>query len=90
MSPLSADRAWGVVSAWLDTEPAWIPHPSRRTLQIFSDLVKRLHVTANLIPDAMLASVAIEHGLAVCTADSDFTRFPVRVVNPVATQANRR
>jgi predicted nucleic acid-binding protein len=30
----------------------------------------------NLIPDAHLAALAIEHGLILCSADGDFARFP--------------
>jgi predicted nucleic acid-binding protein len=37
-----------------------------------------------LIPDAQLAALAIEHGLVVQTADTDFARFPeVRWENPL-------
>jgi predicted nucleic acid-binding protein len=39
----------------------------------------------NLIPDAHLAALAIEHGVAVCSADTDFARFTdLRSVNPLA------
>ncbi len=31
---------------------------------------------ANLIPDAHLAALAMEHGLEVCSADADFARVP--------------
>ena len=34
-------------------------------------------------PDAALAALCIEHGLAVVSADSDFARFPdLRWINP--------
>lgn len=36
------------------------------------------------MPDAELAALAIEHGLAVCSADSDFARFEeIAWTNPV-------
>jgi predicted nucleic acid-binding protein len=28
------------------------------------------------MPDAQLAALALEHGLTVCLADTDFARFP--------------
>jgi hypothetical protein len=31
---------------------------------------------ANLVPDAYLAGLAIEHGLTLCSTDGDFGRFP--------------
>lgn len=41
--------------------------------------------TANLIPDALLGALAIEHGLEVATVDADFARFAgVRWTNPLA------
>lgn len=43
-------------------------------------------ITGNLVPDAQLAALAIEHGLVVHTADSDFARFPgLRWTNPLRT-----
>jgi uncharacterized protein len=39
----------------------------------------------NIVSDAHLAALAIEHGLEVCSNDSDFARFSeVRWINPVA------
>ncbi len=39
----------------------------------------------NLIPDAQLAALAIEHGLTVISADTDFARFTeIRWENPLA------
>lgn len=41
-------------------------------------------ITGNLVPDALLAALALEHGLVVMTADSDFSRFSeVRSQNPL-------
>lgn len=35
--------------------------------------------------DAHLAALAIEHGLDVCSADTDFARFTeIRWINPLA------
>lgn len=39
----------------------------------------------NLVPDAQLAALALEHGLAVASTDTDFARFTeVRWENPLA------
>jgi predicted nucleic acid-binding protein len=49
------------------------------------ELVKRYQLRGNLIPDAHLAALAIEHGVAVCSADTDFARFTgLRWINPLA------
>jgi predicted nucleic acid-binding protein len=40
---------------------------------------------ANLVPDAHLAALAIEHGLILCSTDGDFARFrPLRWENPLS------
>ena len=83
-TPLDPLQAWQFVADWLDADPSWIPTPTLRTFDILGSLLVEQHATGNLVPDAMLAALAIEHGLAVCTADTDFGRFPVRVVNPLA------
>jgi hypothetical protein len=37
-----------------------------------------------VVPDAHLAALAVEHGLTVYSADSDFARFRnVRWINPL-------
>lgn len=86
-TPLSADRAWGYVRDWLAAAPTWVPPATDRTAAVLIELGTRLHVTSNLVPDAQLAALAIEHGLVVLSADSDFGRFPdVRWENPIATK----
>ena len=48
--------------------------------------MRRYRLAGNLVPDAHLAAIAIEHGLEVCSADSDFARFTeIRWRNPLAT-----
>ncbi len=81
--PLTGAEAWGFVDAWLASDTAWIPPASERTAAVYAELAGS--ATGNLVPDAMLAALAIEHGLTVMTADTDFARFPqVRWENPLA------
>ena len=75
-NPLTSAAAWGFVASWLDADPVWIPPATERTAAVYGDLVGLRPATANLVPDAMLAALAIEHGLTVMTADTDFARFP--------------
>lgn len=83
--PLSADAAWGYVSSWLTAGSTWVPPATERTASVLAELGSRLRITGNLVPDAQLAALAIEHGLVVLSADSDFARFPgLRWENPVA------
>lgn len=82
--PLSAEEAWDRVEVWLSAEAAWVPPATERTAGILGRLMTAHGITGNLVPDAMLAALAIEHGLEVATADTDFARFrDVRWVNPL-------
>ena len=82
--PITSAQAWSQVRRWLDAEPAWVPPATERTAAILGDLVVAHNVTANLVPDAMLAALAIENGLTVMSADTDFARFTeARWENPL-------
>jgi len=77
--------AWRQVIAWADCETVWIPQPTERHSDVLGELLAAPGVPANLVPDAHLAALAIEHGLMLCSADSDFSRFPpLRWQNPLA------
>ena len=83
--PLTPADAWSHVEAWLAAEPAWIPAPTDRHAQILGGLIAHYEPRGNLISDAELATLAIEHGLTMCSADTDFARFSeIRWLNPVA------
>lgn len=77
--------AWAQVSAWLDAGVAWIPQPTDRHRDVFASLLAAPGMQANLVPDAHLAALAIEHGLTLCSTDGDFGRFPaLRWRDPLA------
>jgi predicted nucleic acid-binding protein len=82
---MTAREAWGYIEDWLEQDMAWIPLPTSRHRQTLGRLVAEQHVTGNLVPDAHLVSLAIEHGVAVCSFDTDIARFPdVTWINPAA------
>lgn len=83
--PLGVSDAWGHVQDWLDAPAAWIAGPTDRHADVLGDLLVRHHLSANHVPDAHLAALAIEHGVGVCSADTDFARFTeLRWHNPLA------
>jgi len=43
---------------------------------ILKGLLAEGQALGNLVPDAHLAALAIEHGCMLYSADSDFSRFP--------------
>lgn len=73
--PLSRPDAWGFVEDWLAAGPAWIPVPTDRHAEVLGRLLADGDLRGNLVADAHLAALAIEHGVGVCSADSDFARF---------------
>jgi predicted nucleic acid-binding protein len=78
--------AWRQVVAWLSCETTWIPEPTQRHSELLGELLEIPGIQGNLVPDTHLAALAMEHGLALCSADSDFARFPaLRWLNPLAT-----
>lgn len=82
--PETIGRAWQQAKAWLDSPPAWIPLPTERHREVLSELLSTRDLRANHVPDAHLAALAIEHGLTLCSTDSDFVRFPgLRCENPI-------
>ena len=83
--PLAPAEAWALVEAWLDAATVWVPAPGRGHRSILGRLIGDLDLRANLIPDAVLAALCIEHGLAMISADTDFARFTeVDWRNPLA------
>jgi toxin-antitoxin system PIN domain toxin len=64
--------------------PAAVPiRPGQRHWPIFKDLCRAVRARANIVPDAYLAAVAIEHGATLITLDQGFARFPgLRVSSP--------
>ena len=82
--PISSRTAWVQVREWLAAPSAWIPAPTPRHVDVLGSLLDATAVTGNLVHDAHFAALALEHGLAVCSADTDFARFPeVEWVNPL-------
>jgi len=83
--PLSMQDAWAEVTAWLAADPAWVPGPTERHAEVFGQLLVLPGIRGNLVHDAHLAALAIEHGLILCSTDGDFARFPsLRWQNPLA------
>ena len=83
--PESVTRAWRQVGQWLARPNVWVPQPGERHAEVLGPLLVHAGGRANLVPDAHLAALALEHGLTLCSADRDFARFPgLRWENPLA------
>ena len=83
--PGTVGEAWHQVRMWLSNETVWIPQPTERHADILGTLLALPGINANLVPDAHLAALAMEHGLTLCSNDGDFARFlGLRWFNPLA------
>ncbi|MEV6943412.1 type II toxin-antitoxin system VapC family toxin [Streptomyces sp. NPDC051172] len=74
--PAPVESALDFVQALRDA-PATVPLvEGPRHWDIFDRLCRKVGARANLVQDAYLAALAIEHGATLYSADRDFTRFP--------------
>jgi toxin-antitoxin system PIN domain toxin len=81
--PLSMADALEYVEGWLEWESVWTPEPTARHFMVFSELM-RIKPRSDLVNDAHLAALAIEHGLTLCSADVGFRMFPdLKLHNPL-------
>jgi toxin-antitoxin system PIN domain toxin len=83
--PRTVVQGWRQVESWLGCATAWIPSPTEQHREALGRLLTLPGMNANLVPDAHLAALAIEHGVTLCSADTDFARFPgLKWENPLA------
>ncbi len=81
--PLGASDALDVVDDWLGARPAVVVQPTVRHATVLRSLLTEVGTAGNLVTDAHLAALSLEHGARVCSFDRDFSRFPgVRVFTP--------
>lgn len=74
--PLSLEQALARVQSWLDQPCTRIVRPTERHWTVFRQVLTDGQAVANLVTDAHLAALAIEHGCELASTDSDFARFP--------------
>jgi toxin-antitoxin system PIN domain toxin len=81
--PLPLPDAVAVAQGWLSAPSTWVPEPTERHAEVLASLLDG-ETKADLVPDAHLAALAIEHGLTLCSTDRDFARFEgLRWTNPL-------
>ena len=74
--PLGIESALGVVDAWLHHPSARVLDTTERHAGVLSRLLIGAGAGGNLVSDAHLAALAIEHNAELATFDRDFERFP--------------
>jgi toxin-antitoxin system PIN domain toxin len=84
LNPMTPAEAAGHVRAWLGQPPVQVIVPSHDHLHQTLELLETLGTAGNLVSDAQMAALALDHGAVLHTADTDFVRFPgLRWFNPI-------
>jgi toxin-antitoxin system PIN domain toxin len=82
---MTAAAAWKVAQTWLDLPNVFIPQPALDHRAVLNRLIAAVPMTHKLVADAHLAAIAISHRLTLCSADTDFAKFPgLSFINPLA------
>lgn len=74
--PLTLEQAASVLETWLARPMAILVEPTTRHLGVVMGLLAPLSTAGNLVTDAHLAALAMEHGGELVSFDTDFGRFP--------------
>lgn len=83
-NPMTLEEACSHVDGWLERAMVRLPTETDHHWPIFRRLLLQGQATANLVSDAHLAALALEHGAELRSADSDFSRFEeLRWENPL-------
>jgi toxin-antitoxin system PIN domain toxin len=82
--PLTTEEASNLIEGWLAQPCVVVVHPTDRHPAVMRELLEPLGSAGNLVNDAHLAALAIEHGAELCSCDTDFSRFSgLRWVDPL-------
>ncbi|HTB83583.1 MAG TPA: type II toxin-antitoxin system VapC family toxin [Candidatus Sulfotelmatobacter sp.] len=82
---LTLDEAIECVQSWLDQPCVRILQPTENHWKFFQQMLRAGHATANLVSDAHLAALAVEHNCVLHSTDTDFARFRgLKWKNPIA------
>jgi len=73
--PLPVREALACVKEWVDQPAGAIVESSTRHFELLGGLLNSVGTGGNLVGDAHLAALALEHDATVITYDSDFGRF---------------
>lgn len=73
--PLDSSTAAAIVRQWLDAPTSVLVEPTVQHLEVLSGLLTEVGTAGNLVSDAHLAALAIEHRASVVTFDRDLARF---------------
>jgi uncharacterized protein len=74
-APLDVTTSVEVVRGWYRRPTVTAPEPTARHFDLIAELLAPIGSAGNLVADAHLAALSIEHGADLCSFDRDFGRF---------------
>ena len=87
MTPMEASEH---VRSWLGQPPVQVLDPGPDHIRHTLKLLETLGTAGNLVSDAQMAGLAMDHDAVLHTADTDFVRFQgLRWFNPITGTGNR-
>jgi len=82
--PLGPEEALDLIDGWMAQPCSTLVHPTDRHADVLRELLVPLGTAGNLVADAHLAALAVEHGAELYSSDTDFSRFSgLRWVDPL-------
>jgi toxin-antitoxin system PIN domain toxin len=82
--PLTLKEAVERLEGWFDQPCVRLIQPTDQHWQLFQQMLRVGNATANLVSDAHLAALAVEHNCVLYSTDTDFARFRgLKWKNPV-------
>ena len=76
-APLDSSEAVDMVRSWQSRSCTVLVEPTARHLDLLQGLLAETGTGGNLVNDAHIAVLALEHAATVITYDTDFERFGV-------------
>jgi uncharacterized protein len=84
--PLTLQEAVARVQSWLDQPCVRLLQPTENHWGILQRMLRVGSATGNLVSDAQMAALAVEHDCVLHSTDRDFARFRgLKWLNPLAT-----
>ncbi|HET7624280.1 MAG TPA: type II toxin-antitoxin system VapC family toxin [Verrucomicrobiae bacterium] len=83
--PLTLKEAAERVQSWFNQPCVRIVQPTDQHWTIFQQMLQSGKATGNLVSDAHLAALAVEHNCTLYSTDTDFARFKgLKWKNPIS------
>ncbi len=83
--PMTLKEATDRVESWFQQPCVRILQPTDEHWSIFQEMLHGGNASGNLVSDAQLAALAVEHNCVLCSTDADFSRFRgLKWKNPLA------